>query len=171
MELCHKTGEHVVYKKHGVYEIADIKTDKICGTEKTYYVLRSVYDSNATVYVPADCEALVSQMELPLTASDINCMIDSSKEAQMEWIDTAAERREFFEDIMNSCDLSRIVAMMRLLIRHKEEALASKAKTFAHDERMLAASQKLVAESFAYSLGIDKKEVVAYIDNRIKREA
>lgn len=161
--LTHKTGEHVVYKKHGVYEIAEIRREKISGEVKTYYILKSVYDANSTVYVPADKDELVSQMERVLSAQEIETIIDNSKTVQMEWIDSNSERFDVCEKILAQGDLSRILALLKLLMQKKQEALNTKNKIFAHDERMLTASQKIISEAFAFSLGIDKKDVVAYI--------
>ena len=58
----HNIGEIVVYRKQGVYEITSIKEQDIGSETKDYYVLSSVYDKNASVYVPVDSEALTSQI-------------------------------------------------------------------------------------------------------------
>lgn len=90
--LAHKKGEYVVYKKHGIYLIDDVRRDKICGIFKFYYVLKSVYDKNATVYVPADCENLVSQMERVLTLEEIEEITEKSKGVSIEWVSDSADR-------------------------------------------------------------------------------
>ncbi len=166
-ELTHKIGEHVVYKKHGVYEIAEIRRERVCSEFKTYYILKSVYDSNATVYVPADKEDLVNQMERVLSKQEVDEIILSSMDGYVEWIDTNAERFQAQEEIIAQGDLSRILAMMRLLMRKREEAIKAKTKVFAHDERMLSASQKIISEAFAFSLSLDKKGVMGYISEKL----
>ncbi len=165
--MNHQVGEFVAYKKHGVYQIADIKREKICGVLENYFVLRSVYDKNSTVYVPAGRADLVAQMEHILTKEEIDNIISSSADAEIEWVSVTAERASFFEEIIHSEDLVRIISMMRLLSAKKEEAVRTKAKTFAHDERMLNAAQRTVAEAFAFSLGIDKKDVTDYINQKL----
>ncbi len=166
-ELAHKTGEYVVYKKHGIYEIAEIRREKICSELKTYYILKSVYDRNATVYVPTDKEDLVNQMERVLSKQEIEEIILQSKEETLEWIDTNAERFSAQEEVIAQGDLCKILAMMRLLAKKKEEAIRAKTKVFAHDERMLSASQKIISEAFAFSLGLDKKGVIDYIAEKL----
>lgn len=164
--LTHKKGEYVVYKKHGIYLIDDVRKDKICGILKYYYVLKSVYDGNATVYVPADCEALVSQMERVLTTEEIELIIESSKSVEIEWTSDSTVRQELFEQILHGGDLSRVVALMKLLMNRKAEALAAKSKVPALDERTLNASQKILEEAFAFALGIEKKDVITYLSER-----
>ncbi len=165
--LKHSVGEYVVYKKHGIYEIAEIRKDKICGLLRTYYILKSVYDSNATVYVPADCENLVSQMEHVLTSEEIEDIIEKSRSTELCWIDNTQERAMALEELVNSGDLTKIIAMLMLLSEKKQEALRNKTKTFAHDERMLGAATKIVSEAFAFTLGLDKRDVVAYIEEQL----
>ncbi|MBQ8000931.1 MAG: CarD family transcriptional regulator [Ruminococcus sp.] len=166
-ELTHKIGEFVVYKKHGIYEIAEIRREKICSELKTYYILKSVYDSNATVYVPTDKEDLVNQMEKVLSKKEIEDIILCSKSEPMEWIPANAERFQTQEDIIAQGNLSVILAMMRLLMNKKEEAIRTKTKVFAHDDRMLTACQKIICEAFAFSLGLDKKGVLSYLDEAL----
>ncbi|MBQ2944565.1 MAG: hypothetical protein IJD93_07755 [Ruminococcus sp.] len=155
-----KAGEFVVYKKHGIYEISEIRAEKIAGEAKTYYVLKSVYDANVTVYVPADKEELTSQMESPLTKAEIEGIVEKSKGTEIELPEVNSERFAFCEEIIAQGDLSKILALLLLLKKSKEEALLQKRKLFAHDERMLAASQNIIREAFAFPLGMDKKNVI-----------
>lgn len=166
-QLEHKTGEYVVYKKHGIYEIAEIRRERVCSEFKTYYILKSVYDANATVYVPADKEDLVNQMDRVLTKQEIDEIILQSKSEPVEWITANAERFQAQEEIISQGELSAILAMMRLLMSKREEAIRTKTKVFAHDERMLSASQKIICEAFAFPLNLDKKEVVGYISEKL----
>ena len=161
--LVHKKGEYVVYKKHGIYLIDDVRRDKICGIFKFYYVLKSVYDKNATVYVPADCENLVSQMERVLTLEEIKEITEKSKDISIEWVSDSAGRQEAFDEILNCNDLSRVIALMKLLMLRKEEARVNKGKFPALDERTLNNSQKILEEAFAFTLGINKKDVISYL--------
>lgn len=167
LNLSHTQGEYVVYKKKGVYQITDIRKEKMCGVLNTYYVLKSVYDGNASVYVPVDHEDLTSQMEHVLSREEIADIIEKSKTEDVQWIAQSAERSEYLEEIIASENLSRIIAMHSLLTEKKEEALKNKSKTFAHDERMLSCAQKIVSEAFAFSLGIDKKQVMDYIAEKL----
>lgn len=161
--LAHKKGDYVVYKKHGIYLIDDIRRDKICGIFKYYYVLKSVYDINSTVYVPTDCENLVNRMERVLTLEEIEEITNKSKEVRVEWESDSATRQESFEEILHSNDLSRIIALVKLLMGRKEEARIKKTKVPAFDERTLNNGQKILEEAFAFTLGINKKDVISYI--------
>lgn len=51
-------GAKAVYPAHGVVKIKAIEVREICGTKKTFYILK-VIDSDATVMVPTDNAELV----------------------------------------------------------------------------------------------------------------
>ena len=157
------TGDYVVYKKRGVYQVSEIRTEKVAGDVTNYYILRSVYDPNATVYVPADKPLLVAQMENILSSCEVDDIIRSAKNNPMEWISVNSERFRRTDEIMAQGSLCEILAMMLLLMDKKQEALSTKTKFFAHDERTLNASRKVISEAFSFPLDVDRKLVVDYI--------
>lgn len=55
---------------------------------------------------------------------------------------------------------------MKLLMLRKEEARLTKGKFPALDERALNNSQKILEEAFAFTLGINKKDVITYISEQ-----
>ena len=163
VNLTRSIGEYVVYKKRGVFVIESTKEERIGKEVKVYYVLRSVYDEKSTVYVPADSEVLVSQMENVLTKDEIDRIIEKSKEVTIEWKTPAGVRSPYLEEIVKSFDLSDIIAMYILLRKKRAEALSTKTKVFAHDERMLSQAQKIIFEAFSHPLGLKKNEVISYV--------
>ncbi|MGN0452403.1 MAG: CarD family transcriptional regulator [Ruminococcus sp.] len=166
-ELKYSVGDYVSYRRSQVCEVCEIRRDKVCGEFRNYYILKSVYDSNSSVFVPVDSPSLVAQMERILTKDEIESLIDKSKSSELQWINAVQERSDRFEEILKSDDLSLLIAMYLLISQKREESLRSKSKIFAHDERMLQASRKKLCEAFAFSLGIKKDEVIPYIEARI----
>lgn len=167
-KYLHSIGEIVVYRKQGTYEITEIKEQKIGSVKKDYYVLSSVYDKNAAVYVPVDNETLTSQIQRILSKAEIDTIIDESKENPMEWIENNAERAVLFEEIMKSGELSKILAVLNMFIFRKENVDKKCYRTFARDEKAFATAQKTITEAFAYPLGLEKTEVIPYITERTK---
>lgn len=166
-KLKFQVGQNVVYKRHCVYEITDIKEEKICAEKKTYYVLSSVYDNRASVYVPTDSKALTSQMREPLSFEDVHEIIEKSKNSNVEWIEERSARFKYFDELMARCELAEVLCAYVLVSRHKEDTLSRKLKFFAHDERTLQAAQNLLCEAFAFSLGMAKSEVIPYITEKL----
>jgi RNA polymerase-interacting CarD/CdnL/TRCF family regulator len=162
-ELRWNTGDYVVYKKRGVYEISEIRTEKVAGDTADYYVLRSVYDLNATVYVPADKPSLVSQIESVLTAQQVEEIICTAKANPMEWISVNGERFALGDETVAKGEVKDVLSLMLLLMEKRQEAISTKTKFFAHDERNLNTAKRIISDAFAFPLGIDRKEVVDYI--------
>lgn len=163
------TGKTVVYRKGGIYKITGFKEQKIGDIKKKYYVLSSVYDKNTTIYVPMDNDLLTSQIEPVLTKEEINSIIDKSEEKGIGWIEDTTRRAVFFEEILKSGELYRILALFKLLYLRRENAEPKTYRTYARDEKAFALASKAITEAFAYPLEIPKTEVVAYITERITK--
>lgn len=161
-------GETVVYRKQGIYVVSDIKEQEIGAVKKDYYVLSSVYDKNTSVYVPVDNEALTARMEHVLSKEEIHTIIDISEESSVQWIDNTMERAVYFEEILKSGDLAKILSMLKMFILRKEQKEIKPLKTSARDEKAFNAAQKAVTEAFAYPLGLEKTQVIPYISERVK---
>lgn len=168
VKYSHSIGDTVVYRKQGIYVISDIKEQKIGGVRKNYYVLSSVYDKNATVYVPVDSEALTVQMEHVLSKDEIHAIIDKSEDNGVTWVENTTERAVYFDEIVRSGDLAKILAVLKMFILRKENKELKPLRTFARDEKAFAAAQKAVTEAFAYPLGLEKSQVLTYITQRVK---
>ncbi len=160
-------GDCVVYKKRGVYRVFEIRREKIGPEFKDYYALRSVYDERATVCVPADNEALVSQMEEILTKEQVDRLIEKSKESPAEWHTSASQRRMYSESVVASNDLAAIIALYMLYVSKKQEAIETNGKFFAHDDRVINATKKIICEAFAFTLSVSKDEVIPYIREKL----
>lgn len=169
-KYSHSIGETVVYRKHGIYVISDIKEQRISNERKNYYVLSSVYDKNTSVYVPVDSEMLVAQMEHILSKDEINRIIDDSEEKSVVWVENTSQRAEYFDEIIKGGDLSKILALLKMLILRKENADKKTYRTFARDEKAFAAAQKAVTEAFAFPLGLEKAQVISYITDRVRQK-
>jgi len=152
--MSFKTGDYVVYKKKGIYIIDNIRKEKICGALINYYILKSVYDQNATVYVPVDCENLVNQMESVLSVVEIEKIIEKSKGLSVQWASDHLQRQSDFNEILGSNDLSMVIALMLMLQKRRDEASLLKAKVSAVDERALTNAKRVLSEAFAFSLGL-----------------
>ena len=167
LDICkRKIGEVVVYRRQGMYKIQEIKEQEIGGICKNYYVLRSIYDSNSSLYVPTDADNLSDLMEDVLSEDDIFEIIDKSKENPMSWIENTSERAEVFDNLIKSGDLVDILKIYRLYAERKLLKNQRLIKNSARDERIFAKAQKIIHEAFAYSLKIDVSGVSDYISKR-----
>lgn len=164
----HNINDFVMYSHNGIYKIDDITAVHLKGMdEKEYYILRSVYDSNVKIMVPCDNEKLVAKMRRILSVDEINAIIEKSEELSGEWIENCRSRAEEFARIIDEGDAAEILRIVKVLSLHRIEVEEQRKKFLSTDERILNSAEKIIAENFAFVLGIDKKEVTRYIINQI----
>ena len=70
-----KINDLVQYGTDGVCRITDITTRELRDRQIDYYVLKPVFNKNATLFVPLNNEALVGRMRYTMTADEISGII------------------------------------------------------------------------------------------------
>ena len=76
---------YVIYGGNGVCRVVDIRRETMYKKTKTYYVLESVNDPGATIYVPVDNEALLARMQKIPDRDEILQMLDALKDETIPW--------------------------------------------------------------------------------------
>lgn len=160
-------GDYVSYSRNGIFLVEDLRKESFGGTEKEYFILKSVYDKFSQVYVPADSAELLGKVKRILSAEEIDSIIDESESLGLSWIEDGKERALAFEEILNDGDRAKILWVTKVLSLHKAEVEKERRKFYASDERLLNAAHKIILGEFAFSLGIKKDEVIPYIKKRI----
>ena len=139
-----QVNDMVLYGTNGVCRVVDIDERDCGGRMVEYYILKPIYASNSTVFVPVNNEKLTSKMRYVLTKEEIDAKIRAIPEVQEEWMDD------------------------EMLIEHREKVVARGKKLHVADERMLQEAEKMICDEFSYVLGIPKEEVPSYITNSMK---
>lgn len=168
MSKCSKKryalDEFVSYRKNGVCKIVDITVQSFGGQgKKEYYVLQSVYDANMRVFVPIGSD-LENEMKNIVSSDEIIKIIGESKNVESLWVDDCKSRAGVFEEIINSGDLVKMLWMIQAVNDYKKEAELQKKKMKATDLKYLAMAESIISGEFAFSLGINKNEVIDYIN-------
>ena len=141
-------GQTVLYGTEGICTIEAIETLRIGGKRSKYYVLRPVYRTRATIYVPTDNELLCSRMRPVLSEPEIESLLQSAAGESISWIDDPNERKQVFAQILSGGEQLRIA-----------------------DEQTLRDAEKLLNDEFAHVLHIPQQDVPDYIRSRMEREA
>ncbi len=163
-------GEIIVYRNNGIYKIGDIREENFCGIgERMYYVMRSVYDQSAVIYLPVDTKDISSSLRCVLSPDKADQAITDAVNSGNAWIEDIKERGEYFDKLFDSGVCSDIIWIYKVLKEYKAELEAARRKLYANDTRVLAAAEKLITDEFSYALGIDKSEVLDYIDEKIEK--
>lgn len=158
----------VLYGTNGVCEVVDIDERDCGGRMVEYYILKPIYASNSTIFVPVNNEKLTSKMRYVLTKEEIDAKIRAIPEVQEEWMDDERARKEHFKDMVSRADTFELIQLIKMLIEHREKVVARGKKLHVADERMLQEAEKMICDEFSYVLGIPKEDVPSYITNSMK---
>ena len=165
-----QVNDMVLYGTNGVCKLVDIDVRDCGGRMVEYYILKPIYASNSTVFVPVNNEKLTSKMRYVLTKEEIDEKIRLIPESSPGWIDDERTRKERFKDIVSRADTFELIQLIKTLLEHQEAVMARGKKLHVADERMLQEAEKMICDEFSYVLGISKEEVPCYITDSMKTE-
>lgn len=163
-----KLKEKIVYGTTGVCIVDGVEKKKIGREIKSYYVLKPVSQATSTVYLPADNECLLAKVRKVLSADEVNKLLEHFSSEPDLWVNSDAERRVRFNEIIASGDRKVCLALVKTLLTHQIELSTKGKRLHISDERALKESQRLVCDEFSVALEIDPKSVEAIIRDKLK---
>lgn len=118
-----KIGSYVVYRAEGVCTVSDVRSESFgtIGKDEKYYILTPLRDERSQVFVPVNNAELLGYMRTPITADEINSMIDVLVDCRLEWICESRVRGASFKEILASGDVKRIIVLINTLADKLDE--------------------------------------------------
>ena len=166
-----KVNDTVIYSGKGVCTVSSVEQRDFGGTQKSYYILKPVYNDSATIYVPVDNPKLVAKMKRVLERSEVDEIILNISLNTVEWIEDAEKRRLYYKQILEEANRSKILGAI-ICIKEKQLQKSKKdKKPHIFDIAFMQENEKIILEEFAISLNISPKEVTQYIDLKLNRES
>lgn len=163
-------NDTIVYGRTGICVIDAIEKKKYSvrdRIENNCYVLKPIYDSTSTIFVPVDNERLTSMMRRVLTKQEIDSLLESIKDGEEQWIDDQRERTEKFKEVLSKGIRRELLLMIKCLYERKTQLLKNGKKLCASDDGILKDAEREVSQEFAYALGIEVGEVGNYILSKL----
>ena len=160
-------GDTVVFGTEGIFTIERTTQEEVCGKKTDYYVLKSTSKDNSTVYLPMNNPTLVSKAKPLITKEEIGDLLDKAADTEIYWVDNHKERKEKFNEILQSGDRTGIIALAGTLYHKQQAQLAVHKKLNSSDERILREAEKIINTEFAFVLNITPDEAKEYIRDRI----
>lgn len=163
-----KINDLVQYGVDGVCRITDITTRELRDKQIDYYVLKPVFNSNATLFVPLNNEALVSKMRYTMSADEIADMIREAYNSDCEWIENDNDRSIRCKEIISGGNSPALVRLIKALRTHRQEMVAVGKKLHMADERFVKEAERLLNDEYAVALGVTPDEAVPVIRSIIE---
>lgn len=156
-----------MYPGTGVCKITDIVTQKFMRTEeKTYYVLKAVYDTaNTTIYCPVDNDRI--KLRKLLSQEDFESIIRSIDFSQSLWVDNDNERKKVFSSLVSSGSHSDILKLITELHKHAEQKQKEGKKMHLADEKILHEAEKIICQELAYSMNSDISRAADFVKEKV----
>lgn len=160
-------GDYIVCGNNGICTVENISTIEIPDVDpnRLYYILQPVGAKTSVVYIPVDNDKIV--MRKVLTREQVNELIDHIPE--IETIGEANDklREERFKECMKHHDCEDWLKVIKTLYLRKKERVERGQKVTATDARYMKTAEDNLYCEFAMALGIEKSEVIHFIEKRI----
>ncbi len=163
-----KINDIVLYGAHSVCKVADITAKELGGESVEYYVLKPVYDTKSTLFVPVHNKVLTSRMRPVLSASEVWDLIKSIPSEKSLWIENDKVRKEKYKEIISEGNRAELVSIIKAIYLHEQELKEKGKKLHIADDNTLKEAEKMLYDEFAYVLEIDREDVLSCITAKIE---
>ena len=165
MKAVFSENEYVRYASNGICRIKEIVSQMFFESETPveYYVLAPVSSETSVIYVPVNNEKLTGKMSRLISKAELEDLIRSSTENEIQWIDDRKQRGEVFHQILNRCQAQELLKLIRCIYLKKCELIRAGKKLSSSDEAVLRQAESYVQKDFSFVLKISKEQVGAYI--------
>lgn len=162
--------EYVVCGNKGVCLVEDIATLNISGVDKEreYYILKPVYMSGSTVYVPID--SAKESMRKVLSHEDADRLIQGISEIPliMQVNDKMLEQE--YRSCMKTNCCEEWVKIIKTIYLRKQKRQEAGRKVTAVDAKYLRLAEDNLYGELAVSLNMPREDVEAYITSEIDKQ-
>ncbi len=159
-------NELVSYGIHGVCKIQEIIQKNFDGKTTDYYVLKPLYDTSSTVFVPVHNEKLKTKMRLVLSQEEIGTLLTDFPREEIEWSSNNHSRHEQWSEILSNASPVELMRMVHCLLHQKSFLAEQHKKLQDADERALKTAESLIDNEFALVLHMQPDEVLPYIRSK-----
>ncbi len=161
-------GEVILYDIHGVCRVEGIEDRTFGDVERSYYILRPVYERDSVIYVPLDNKVQTEKMRDMLTKEQVQELIRQMPDTEaMPWIANDNLRKEEARHVLASRSRKELVSMLKALHHHRTELEKRGKKFHVSDERIMKEAEKILYDEFAYVMDLDRDQVEDYIMSQL----
>lgn len=160
-------GEYVAVGNKGVCSIVDVTTLNLQGVDKEreYYILKPVYMSGSTVYMPVDTAE--ETMRRVLSHSEAEKLIETIPEIPLITIANDKLLEQEYRGCMKTNSCEEWVRVIKTIRQRKRNRLEAGRKVTAVDIKYFRIAEEQLYGELAVALDIPREEVENYITNEL----
>lgn len=164
-----KKGEYVVCGNKGVCMVEDVTTLNISGVDKgrEYYILKPVYTSGSTVYVPVD--STKESIRKVLEREEADKLIRGIPDVPLITIANDKLLEQEYRGCMKSNNCEEWVKIIKTIYLRKQKRLEAGRKVTAVDAKYFRIAEDNLYGELAISLDMPREEVESYITGEMEK--
>ncbi len=161
-------GDHVIYGNNGICCVQDITTLNISGVDqkRKYYLLKPVFQSSSTVYVPLD--AAGNSIRKAVSRKEADELIRSIPVLPPIPLTDEKTLERTYKEYMHEGSCEAWVRLIKTIYLRKEVRLRKGCRITALDSRYYKLAEDFLLGELSIALGISREEVRNYIANSIE---
>lgn len=163
----YRIGELLVYGVHGVCRVLDEEQRLVDRKKVVYLVLEPVGQEGAKFLVPTHNAAAMAKLRPMLKREELEALLKSPGIRAEVWIQDENRRKQLYRELIGSGDRERLLAMICLILRHKDEQLAAGRKCHLCDDNFLRDAEKLIIGEISVVMDMDSAAAKAFLRERL----
>ncbi len=163
-----EVGEYVVCGSKGVCVVENITTLDIAGVDKErkYYILKPIYQTGSTVYVPVDSSK--DSMRRVMERKDAQKLIEAIPDVPLLVIANDKLTEQTYKESLKSGNCEEWVRIIKTIWWRKQQRLQAGRKVTAVDAKYFHMAEESLYGELAVALDLNRDAVAEYIVEKIE---
>lgn len=163
-------GDTVIYGTQGICKIEEKIQKELKGKMTEYFVLKPIYETSSTIFLPLENAILMSRMRPILSKDEVLDIIKAIPTSETIWIENENLRKTKYSEIIVRSKPTELIQLIKTLFLHEKKQKQSGRKFHLTDEAFLKDAEKILYSEFAYVLNIEINEVIPFITERLEND-
>ena len=160
-------GDYVICGNNGICSVQDITTLNISGVDKKrqYYLLKPVFQSGSTVYVPLDTAE--SSIRRASSRQEADALIKSIPDIPLIPLADEKTLEKTYKEYMHEGSCESWFKLLKTIYLRKQSRILKGSKVTALDSRYFKQVEDFLYGELSVALGISRDQVRDYISETI----
>lgn len=158
-----KENELIMHESAGVCRLTG--REKLDRHHGYYYVLRPLYDSSSTLYVPVDSDR--TQLRPIMSREEALALIDQLPRVELLHFDSLNDQKQRSTEILKAGNQLQLAQLAKTIYQAQSRRSRSSKSTYTSDHSILRQVEKLLFGELAAALEIDREAVQAFIADHL----
>lgn len=152
-------GDYVVKVNNGICKIEDIGHLNIATANKNrlYFFLSPIGEANSRLYVPVD--KVDTGLRKVVTEEEAWKIIEQIPQVEEAWISDDKQREQKYKEAIQSCDLKKLISIIKNMYHRKERRIAEGKKNTSVDDYFFKLAENNLYAELAFAIGREKDEM------------